>query len=700
MVSACAGLVVIDEERGIIRLAHYTTQEFFERFRDSWVPDGDAEIARVCITYLTIDLFPPSLTLDGDGADGHDTEEDTASVDEYSDDEDFDDEMGSEKSTVSRLRDLCKMLNANPFLWYAAVYWGLHVRESDWTTLEGPVLRFLENGAKVALAMEMLIFCDCQREGGATKETSAIHLTAYFGLLEATTALIRTGLSPDSRDDHNRTPLSWAAAVGAEAVVEVLLERDDVHSDPVDVDNGQTPLSYAAEGGHTNIVRRLLETNNVSILKETATEESSLSAAAYEELLAIKQLLQAYNSVKVNSKDSEGKTPLAHAAHRGHEEIVRQLLEQEEIEVNAKDQNGLTPLAHAAQQGHDRIVRLLLEQDENQMGLKMETKTEIAWAGPGFDNDFQMSRNRHGLLPLYLAAESGNIKIVQMLVEQENVRATYAAFETQERQTPLFPAARNGHRAVVDFLLQRVAHADAKNEVGQTALFWAARGGQLRMVEFFLGLGLAPDSKDQSGRTPLSWAAGPAPWARESMEGNEAVARLLLDLQDGNADSNDKKVQPPLSWTAGAFRSMQKDCENGTDLVRLLADRNDVQADSKDSFGRSPPSWMAEERNDAGALLLLGRGAEVDAKNDERRTPLSVAAQRCNDNMADLTTKESMTPLSWAASGSPYRVSYTTFNGTATSHFSCSTMVKLIHEIPMAEPRFRGLLNTIKWVKW
>jgi hypothetical protein len=35
MVSICAGLVTIDDESNIIRLVHYTTQEYFERIRES-----------------------------------------------------------------------------------------------------------------------------------------------------------------------------------------------------------------------------------------------------------------------------------------------------------------------------------------------------------------------------------------------------------------------------------------------------------------------------------------------------------------------------------------------------------------------------------------------------------------------------------------------------------------------------------------
>jgi hypothetical protein len=34
LLSVCAGLVIIDQESAIIRLVHYTTQEYFERIRD------------------------------------------------------------------------------------------------------------------------------------------------------------------------------------------------------------------------------------------------------------------------------------------------------------------------------------------------------------------------------------------------------------------------------------------------------------------------------------------------------------------------------------------------------------------------------------------------------------------------------------------------------------------------------------------
>jgi hypothetical protein len=57
IVSVCAGLVTVDEENGIIRLVHYTTQEYFERTQTQWLPRAEANITTICVTYLFFDVF-------------------------------------------------------------------------------------------------------------------------------------------------------------------------------------------------------------------------------------------------------------------------------------------------------------------------------------------------------------------------------------------------------------------------------------------------------------------------------------------------------------------------------------------------------------------------------------------------------------------------------------------------------------------
>jgi hypothetical protein len=57
MVSVCAGLVTVDQESGIIRLVHYTTQEYFERTREKWFRNADIDITAICVTYLSFRVF-------------------------------------------------------------------------------------------------------------------------------------------------------------------------------------------------------------------------------------------------------------------------------------------------------------------------------------------------------------------------------------------------------------------------------------------------------------------------------------------------------------------------------------------------------------------------------------------------------------------------------------------------------------------
>ena len=56
-ISVCAGLVVIDKKSDVVRLVHYTTQEFFERNWETMFPGSHAYIAKACITYVSLEYF-------------------------------------------------------------------------------------------------------------------------------------------------------------------------------------------------------------------------------------------------------------------------------------------------------------------------------------------------------------------------------------------------------------------------------------------------------------------------------------------------------------------------------------------------------------------------------------------------------------------------------------------------------------------
>ena len=55
ILAVCAGLVTIENESGIIRLVHYTTQEYLERKKDLLFPSVEDDISRLCVTYISFD---------------------------------------------------------------------------------------------------------------------------------------------------------------------------------------------------------------------------------------------------------------------------------------------------------------------------------------------------------------------------------------------------------------------------------------------------------------------------------------------------------------------------------------------------------------------------------------------------------------------------------------------------------------------
>jgi hypothetical protein len=293
IVSVCAGLITVDKESNIIRLVHYTTQEYLERVRESWIPDAQQEIASTCLTYLSFRSFS----------------------------------HGSCPSNV----EFKSRLEQYPLLDYAARFWGIHARSVQEQVSE-VAHHFLRDSSLLSSAVQAMSVSGYRLFGFSEyfpKQTTGLHLTARFGLLSLCTLCLMdlidmSGGYADLKNSYGTAPLSYAAANGHEAVVKLLVERDDVEADSKDKDGG-TPLSFAAENGHEAVVRLLVERDDV----------------------------------EADLKDKDGRTPLSYAAAYGHEAVVRLLVERDDVEADSKDKNGRTPLSCAAANGHEAVVDLL-----------------------------------------------------------------------------------------------------------------------------------------------------------------------------------------------------------------------------------------------------------------------------------------------------------------------------------------------------
>ena len=215
--SVCAGLVTVDKKIGIIRLVHYTTQEYFERTQKHWFPNAETDITEICITYLSFKIFGSGI--------------------------------------CKAQSEFEERLQSYPLYDYAAHNWGHHAREA---TASQIVSSFLQSKTKVEASSQALMVIRGWPHSSQQFpiHITGLHLAAYFGI-ECSVRFLTSSNGPDLKDSYGRTPLSYAAGNGHVPAVQLLLEkRADI--DFKDNDR-RTPLWYAAEKGHVAVVQLLLD---------------------------------------------------------------------------------------------------------------------------------------------------------------------------------------------------------------------------------------------------------------------------------------------------------------------------------------------------------------------------------------------------------------------------------------------------------
>lgn len=339
MINVCAGLVTVDEESKIIRLVHYTTQEFFERTLPSWAPSAHLIITKTCLRYLSFDAF-----------------------------------SSEHKHGVVGLRYMLpeSFFQRNPFLHYAALNWGFHAESLSKTAIETSVLPFLGNQSKISFCSNILELASLAYPIVSGKPSTAVHLAAELGLEKTLLLLVENGHFPDGRDDDDMTPLCRAAGEGHYNIVRLLLRLSDVDINSKDI-AGWAPLTLAILRGNDVMVELLLRSNETSA-HHPAEIHTSLSSAAASGNDITGELLIAQQDIDINSRDHAYRTALSYAAQRGKTAVVKLLLDRPDVEAIDEDKDGLTPLMWAAVGGFGSIMKMLLKRDDVLADLRSNAK--------------------------------------------------------------------------------------------------------------------------------------------------------------------------------------------------------------------------------------------------------------------------------------------------------------------------------------
>ncbi|KAL8658442.1 MAG: hypothetical protein Q9202_007559 [Teloschistes flavicans] len=433
MVYSCAGLVTWDPETKVIRMVHYSAQEYLTANRLRHFPKGHYDIAAVSLKYLVSDLFSKGRCIDN-----------------------------------AHLDDLKA---ENPFLDYAARYWGHHVRESGREAdLLPRVLDFMFMTSNLSVATQVtcqdFIYKSWDSYPAKTPILPPLQIAAYFGLVDAGAILIEkgadvnesvlkgvgalgiasqrgfdrfVGLLLDGKADvheayrHRITPLHRAASQNHPTIVELLLQHDKSIVDARNI-YGKTALHDAAERGFANVVRVLLKYGANPIHRSNSSDTPLSGAANFGDIPTARLLLEAGAPVDVSEP---GIVQASYAAaSSSHHPMLAYLFEQGAV-VDARGCHNNTVLHGAACGGGDpAIVRLIMEQPNSHTilnGVNVHLKSalhdavernRLAFVAALLEYEPEQEPDIEGRCPLHWAVFRDYVPMTKLLLEKERGRAS------------------------------------------------------------------------------------------------------------------------------------------------------------------------------------------------------------------------------------------------------------------------------------
>lgn len=276
-----------------------------------------------------------------------------------------------------------------------------------------------------------------------------------------------------------------------------------------------------------------------------------------------------------------------------------------------------------APENMQRHLRLLSASVSGSEARVREVLAEENWPSPA---DLETLRQA-----LVKVATKGSLKILRLLLES----GADVHPRKENELSPLFKAAEAGHLPIVVELLDRKADPNWQGKTGQTALFRAAEGGHLKVVTTLLERKADPNVRAKNGQTALFLAC---------LRGHNNIMKALLD---GGADADgarnqegrpgDKDGRTPL-----LFLASEKSTRWTMETVKILLAKG-ADPNARDSTKRTPLHWAATNGHLELARSLLsvepgggGGRADINAAQNRGKTALHLASEHNRSDFVEL----------------------------------------------------------------
>ena len=231
------------------------------------------------------------------------------------------------------------------------------------------------------------------------------------------------------------------------------------------------------------------------------------------------------------------------------------------------------------------------------------------------------ARDYMGKTGLMVLVEKGTgAGVVKTLLSSAQINTNLCDYEGK---SPLYQAvSRRSTDVVLELLTTGKAIAETLTRNGDFPLKLAVAQKDLDTIQVLLNSGADPNFTDHKKRSALHLAFN---HADTSANASFELESLLLDA-GANINALDIRNRLPLHY---AFVKIGHPEENSVidpiETVSSALGQKGVQTAVRDSWGRSPLHYAAQRGSVTSALLLLGSRCELDLKDDQGNTALSVA---------------------------------------------------------------------------
>ena len=260
---------------------------------------------------------------------------------------------------------------------------------------------------------------------------------------------------------------------------------------------------------------------------------------------------------------------------------------------------GALPILYAASNSNTEILKFIIDQDEQYLRVydkKDNTPLIMAIIARRIENIHFMlqlvptcikDKSILRMTPLSVAWRNGNPFVVKALMSYKGSSPNQPG--GWEKMTPLWYSCSYGYYELVDFILTFTkAKIDKGDKFGRTPLMLACRNGHIKIASLLIRYGANVNAEDTSGNSALHYAAA---------YGFPECVDLLLN---NNADINSQNL-----WKS-------------TPLSIAMLKRN--------------LAWVDQ-------LLNKADNANVDVKDDNGNTLLSIAIESMNEGNKDLVER-------------------------------------------------------------